>query len=171
MLISNPTNEQWEQLSTNCFATPEDMEYINAFPYNNIRPERGQLLPFLQRISSGITTWLIEEEGQIVGFLNFGNVIPWQPHAFGMVIGRNFANKGYAKKALREFIAEKNTSNLQSIHGYCHRDNIGMIRVMQSLGFIQEMDYRDPEDANAIKFTLVLQTLGCRIPAKGLTCN
>ena len=171
MLISNPTNEQWEQLSTNCFATPEDMEYINAFPYNNIRPEREQLLPFLQRPPANIALWLIKEEGQIVGFLNFGHIIPWQPDAFGLLIGRKFAKKGYAKKALREFIAEKNTSNLQSIHGYCHRDNIGMIRVMQSLGFIQEMDYRDPEDANAIKFTLVLQTLGCRIPAKGLTCN
>ncbi len=31
-----------------------------------------------------------------------------------------------------------------------------MIRIIQSLGFIQEMDYKDPEDANAIKFTLAL---------------
>lgn len=157
MLISNPTNEQWEQLSNNCFATPEDMEHINAFPYNNMRAERERLLPFLQAASSGTTIWLIKEEGQIVGFINFGNVIPWQSHAFGMVIGRKFAKKGYAKKALTEFIVDKNASNLPRIHGYCHRDNVGMIRVMQSLGFIQETDYRDPKDANAIKFTLALQ--------------
>lgn len=92
-----------------------------------------------------------------MGFINFGNVIPGQHNAFGMVIGRKFAKKGYAKKALTELIAEKNASNLPRIHGYCHRDNVGMIRVMQSLGFIQEMDFTDPKDANAIKFTLALQ--------------
>ncbi len=157
MLIANPTNEQWEQLNTNCFSTPEDMEYLNAFAYNNMRASRERLLFFLQHPRNNITTWLIEEEERIVGFLNYGNVILWQPDAFGIVIGRAYANKGYAKKALTELIAGRNTFNIQRFNGYCSRKNVGMIRVMQSLGFIQDMNFRDPEDLNAIKFTLAQQ--------------
>lgn len=63
MLISNPTNEQWEQLSNNCFATPEDMEYVNAFAYNNHGVPKEDILPFLQRPPVNITSWLIKEEG------------------------------------------------------------------------------------------------------------
>ena len=152
MLLSNCTQEQWEQLRQNCLLTRADEDHINAFPYNNMLAPLNGVIPFLQQ--PPCCTWLIEEEHQIVGFLNYGNIIPGQPNAFGLVIGLKYARRGYAKKALKEFIDRADEYGIGPINGYCHRENAGIIRMMKSLGFVQDSSFVDSCDVNAIKFTL-----------------
>ena len=152
MLQSTCTPEQWEQLRRNCLSTPEDEGHINAFPYDNTPAPLNKVIPFLQQAPCRV--WLIEEEGQIVGFLNYGNVLRGQMNAFGLVVGRNYARRGYGKKALQEFIDRADEYGIGLINGYCHRENLAIIQTMKSLGFVQDTNFVDAVDANALKFSL-----------------
>jgi hypothetical protein len=44
MLISNPTDEQWNELRENCLATPEDIAHLTQFLGGHPKPaSRGHL--------------------------------------------------------------------------------------------------------------------------------
>jgi len=154
MLIERPTSEQWRQLRDNCLQTEEDMAHLNAFPYNCGRPTGDELFDALRHMSAspGCKFWLIEEKGEIVGFINFGSIIPWQHNAFGVVIGKRFARKGYARKALQELINRKSEFGITELNGYCNRRNTAIIKLMEFSGFKLDSSFIDRQDSEAIKY-------------------
>jgi RimJ/RimL family protein N-acetyltransferase len=154
MLIPTPTDHQWQQLYDNCLASPEDMQYLNRFPYRGMRPDAGQLFSFLQH-SGNARTFLIEEAGEIIGFVNYGSVIPGQPNAVGIGLGSRFTGKGHARAALAELISRKTEFGIQELNGYCSRHNAGSIRLMQALGFEQDPAFTDPHDADVVRWFLL----------------
>ena len=135
-------------------STQEDLEHLNRFPYNNIRVQADRLLPFLQHPPPLVRVWLIEERDEVVGFINYGNVIPGHMQAFGLVIGLRYTRRGYGQAALEEMIQNRAELGIEAINGYCHQENMGIIRVMQALGFTQDLTFNDMCDANSIKFSL-----------------
>jgi RimJ/RimL family protein N-acetyltransferase len=152
MLVSNPTDEQWNELRENCLATPEDIAHLTQFAYGGDRvPNADQLLRLL-RPRAGVECWLVSEGGRIVGLVNYGEVIPGHQNAFGLAIGRQFASRGYGTRALEELIAILSRRGIREVNGFCHRRNTAIIRVMERLGFQQDTDYHDPRDANAVRF-------------------
>lgn len=148
-LIDNPGEDQWSEFRENCLLGPGDMNHLNAYPYAGMRPTAEQLYHSLR--ADRCMVWLIEAEGRIVGFFNFGTVIPHHPDAFGVGIGRQFAGRGYATAALREFIGRREELGIAEFHGYCHPDNAAMLRVMEACGLVQQ-PFQDPHPA--VKFSL-----------------
>jgi len=153
MLIDHLTNQMFNQLKENCLQTEEDLAHLNAFPYNGMEADRASLLEFLKNPDSRYRVWLIEENEGIVGFLNFGNFIPWQPNSFGVVIGKKFTKNGYARKALLEFIERRSEFKVLEINGYCNQRNTAIINLMETIGFKKDLDFRDRYDAQAIKYS------------------
>jgi RimJ/RimL family protein N-acetyltransferase len=156
MLISNPKKKQWDELRRNCLENPEDFAHLTQFPYDHVRVtnadevrNRDELIQFL-RHRAGVECWLVSECGRIVGFVNYGEVIPGHRNAFGLAIGRQFASRGYETRALRELICILSLRGVSEVNGFCHPENTGIIQAMNELGF--EQGPRDPGGANAVKF-------------------
>lgn len=152
MIVEHPNNDQWNQLLANCLFTYEDMAHINRFPFAGIRvPDGPTIVNFLRRSPK---KWLLQNEngGGIIGFMNYGEVIPGHRNALGMVIGRNYSGMGNGKKALREFISRRHEWNIEAVSGYCHRENSSMIRIMIQSGFRRMVEFVDARDANAVRY-------------------
>ena len=153
---------QWAQLRNNVVANIEDLNYLNEWAYAGIRlPDAATLMGFLQ--GNHCQCWLIRAETesgpQMVGFINYGNVIPHHRYAFGLVVGRRFARRGYGMRAMVEFITRREEFGIGELHGYCNRNNASIVNLMRrmnvgGMGFVQDNAYRDPIDREAIHFAL-----------------
>jgi RimJ/RimL family protein N-acetyltransferase len=152
-MLINPSPNYFEELARNCFLNQGDMDHLNRYPYGNLRPTPQQLSGFLRAAPQ---KWLVQEGGIIVGFFVYGNFIPHQPHAFGMGIGQGYVRRGFARRALREFIERRAEFSVEEINGYCSRHNHAMIGLMNEMGFILNPEFKDLIDPNAVKYNLQL---------------
>ena len=151
-LVRNPTDRQWKILLDECLGSEEDIRYINRYPFAGARtPDGRSLILYLQQIAR---VWLIQEDGLIKGFINYGEMIPGHRNAFGMVIGKKYSGKGLASRALAEFVRRKSEWAIKEISGYCHRENLAMIAVMENNGLVHDQSFQDPRDDCAVKYDL-----------------
>ena len=151
---------EWAQLRNNVVANIEDLNYLNEWAYAGIRlPDAATLMGFLQ--GDYCQCWLIRAETesgpQMVGFINYGNVIPHHRYAFGLVVGRRFARRGYGMRAMVEFITRREEFGIGELHGYCNRNNASIVNLMRrmnvgGMGFVQDNGFDDRYDGQAIHF-------------------
>lgn len=129
------------------------MDHLNRYPYANQKPTPTQLSVFLKRTPN---KWLIQHDGDIVGFFVYGNFIPHQPNAFGMAIGQRYTRRGFGEQVLREFIRRRSEFAVNEINAYCSLHNQAMIGLLNKVGFIHDSHFRDPIDPDAVKYQLPL---------------
>jgi len=143
-LIRNPTEDQLQELGRNCLESAEDLAHINAHPYRNVTVENGaQLLDFLRNQGNGGHCFLVSQDGEIVGFINYGSVIPHHRNAFGLVIGKRYTGRGVATTALSQFLSAAPALGIVEINGYCATANAAIIRVMEINGMVRDPSFQE----------------------------
>jgi len=153
-LIIHPTLSQFKELYRNALSSPEDWVHINAHPYRNMTVPNGHMLiSLLQEIPQ---CYLLQHESSIIGFINYGEVIPGHQNAFGILIGRQYTGKGLGTAALKQFIQQAPDLGISKINGYCSPNNHAMIHVMESVGMTLDTSYQDND---ALKYSLKKESL------------
>lgn len=153
-ILTKPTREQWDQMASGCLSSREDLDHINRHPFAGMTvPDAGTLLGFLRGAPS-IRPWLVEEAGEIIGFITHGESIPGHRDAFGLVIGRRHSGKGSGFRALRDLVQRRDELGIRALNGYCNRNNWPIISAMLACGFRNVPGFRDRRDRDAVQYTL-----------------
>jgi len=131
-------------------ASDEEMAHLNAFTYpGGWMPNGVELLNELKKMER---CYLLRAEGQVVGLINYGDLVPWQPNAFGVAIGLKFTGRGYGTKALELFLKSASALGIGDVNGYCLPENVAMIRVMEGNGMLKDEHYTDAGGAGSVRY-------------------
>ncbi|HPH03629.1 MAG TPA: GNAT family N-acetyltransferase [Spirochaetota bacterium] len=153
MLVEKPTQEQWSELKRNCIDGQDNIKHLTDYGYAGIRIAGDDLFEWMRGTQYPARVWLIEEDGNIVGFLDFGEVVSGHVNAAGVCIGLKYVRHGYARMNMLEFFEWCKKNGIHEANGYCDRNNEGSIKLMQSLGMQQQPDFRDKRDPATVRFS------------------
>ena len=149
-LIVHPSEADFDRLYHDCLGSTEDMAYLNVFSYPGAwEASADELLEDMKELEH---CYLLGMGESIVGLVNYGALVPWQPKAFGMLIGRKFAGRGYGKRALGLFLESVDSLGIEEVNGYCLAEHSAMIRVMEANGMQRDDQYRDAEETGSVRY-------------------
>jgi len=149
-MIFHPSVADFDQLYRDCLESDEEMAHLNAFSYPDAWDPDGEEL--LEQMKELEQCYLLRAEGSVVGLLNYGDLIPWQPNAFGVAIGQKFTGRGYATQALALFLKVAESLGVQEVNGYCLPEHTAMIRVMEGNEMVKDDGYEDPQGAGSVRY-------------------
>ncbi len=152
MLVANPTQEQWAELKEKCIDGHDNLEHLMRYGYAGMRISGDALYNGMRDPRNPAKMWLIEADGHIVGFMNFGQVVPGQADAVGICIGLPYVRRGYARRSMLEFSEWCRKNGIREFHGYCNRNNKGSVGLMENLGMLKQPEFRDHADPDAVKY-------------------
>ena len=150
MPLVRPTPEIVSIAANRLASTQADLEHLSRYSYCDSRfPSESAMRGMLSQ--RGVLIFVSEKDGP-VGFVLYPTPIAHQLNSFGMGIALGYAGRGYAKAALREFVARCPEFGITDLHGYCRNDNAAMIRVLEACGFQHVAGFRDPLDSRALHY-------------------
>jgi len=150
MSLVRPTPEIVLIAATRLAGTQADLDHLSRYSYCDQRfPGEIQMRHLLSQRNVLI---VVSEKDGPVGFVLYPTPIPNHLNSFGMGIALNYAGRGYATAALREFVARRPEFGITDLNGYCRNDNAAMIRVLEACGFQHVAGFRDPLDSRALHY-------------------
>ncbi|SBS34950.1 Putative ribosomal N-acetyltransferase YdaF [Marinomonas spartinae] len=98
----------------------------------------------LYRSQEMLPMLIVDGGGEIVGRINLRDIDMQNRSAYlGYRIGEAFTNRGLAKRAVKELIAQIAHLNLKALIAYVSADNIASQKVLQHNGFLPIKNHED----------------------------
>jgi len=143
--IENPQHHHFKELWENCFNSKEDLDFIKPAVAPGAEPptKEKDLRYLTMHMGPEDKLWFLKsiDENKIIGFVNYGSMIKEEPNSFGLVIGKKYSKNGLGQEALNMVCEDVKRRGLKEIYGYCYKDNIKSIRMMEKCGFTKEQDF------------------------------
>ena len=150
MSLVRPTPEIVSIAATRLAGTQADLDHLSRYSYCD-HPFPGERAMHGMLSHRSVLIFVSEKDGPI-GFVLYPTPISHHLNSFGMGIALGYAGRGYAKAALREFVARCPEFGITDLNGYCRDDNAAMIRVLEACGFQHVAGFRDPLDSRALHY-------------------
>jgi RimJ/RimL family protein N-acetyltransferase len=151
MQLVSPDPNTIDEAANRLAGTQARRDHLSRYSYQDI-PFPSELA--MRQLLSATGVWMIVTGEGPVGFILY----PARPHAksFGMAIALDYCRRGYARAALREFVARCPEFGIRELNGYCRNDNAGMIATLKACGFQQVAGFEDHAEPRALRFAFPL---------------